>query len=203
MAEQVAYCHNVAGLMDKLKVQYANEEWRLFIDSSKTSLKALLLHNGNTLPSVPIAHAAELKETYESMELVLVKIKYEEHQWQICGDLKVVALILRLQLGSKFKFTTKSVLCEWDSRARTDHYVKREWSKRQSLEPGVKNVIHVAQVERSKILLPPLHIKLGLMKNFVKALDAAAFKYLTSKFPKLSLQKVPVLSNMQRRNCSF
>ena len=124
------------------------------------------------------------------MELVLVKIKYEEHQWQICGDLKVVALILRLQLGSKFKFTTKSVLCEWDSRARTDHYVKREWSKRQSLEPGVKNVIHVAQVERSKILLPPLHIKLGLMKNFVKALDAAAFKYLTSKFPKLSLQKI-------------
>ena len=98
MAEQVVYCHNVAGLMDELKIQYANEEWRLFIDSSKTSLKAVLLHNGITLPSVPITHAAGLKETYDNIKLVLVKIKYEEHQ-QICGDLEVVALILGLQLG--------------------------------------------------------------------------------------------------------
>ena len=188
-AEQVVYCHNVDGLMDKLKIQYANEEWRLFIDSSKTSLKAVLLHNGNTLPSVPIAYAAGLKETYDNIKLVLVKIKYEEHQWQICGDLKVVALILGLQLGYT-KFCC--FLCEWDSRARADHYIKREWPKRQSLEPGVKNVIHAALVERSKILLPPLHIKLGLMKNFVKALDrdGAAFKYLISKFPRLSLDKI-------------
>ena len=54
MAEQVVYCHNVAGLIEDLKIQYANEEWRLFIDSSKTSLKAVPLHNGNTLPSVPL-----------------------------------------------------------------------------------------------------------------------------------------------------
>ena len=33
------------------------------------------------------------------MKLIQVKIKYEENQWQICGDLKVVALILGLQLG--------------------------------------------------------------------------------------------------------
>ena len=162
MAEQVVYCHNVAGLMDELKIQYANEEWRLFIDSSKTSLKAVLLHNGHTLPSVPIAHEAGLKKTYDNIKLVLVKIKYEEHQWQICGNLKVVALILGLQLRyTKFY----CFLCEWDSRARADHYIKPEWPKRQSLEPGVKNVIHVALVERSKILLPPLHIKLDLMKN--------------------------------------
>ena len=63
MAEQVVYCHNVAGLMDELKIQYANEEWRLFIDSSKTSLKVVLLHNGKILPSVSIVHAAGLKET--------------------------------------------------------------------------------------------------------------------------------------------
>ena len=54
MAEQVVYCHNVAGLIEDLKIQYANEEWRLFIGSSKTSLKAVLLHNGNTLSSVPL-----------------------------------------------------------------------------------------------------------------------------------------------------
>jgi len=36
---------------------------------------------------------------------------------------------------------------------------------------GEKNVIAEPLVDRSKIILPPLHIKLGLMKQFVKALD--------------------------------
>ena len=105
-----------------------------------------------------------------------------------CG-LKVETLILGLQLGySKFY----CFLCKWDSRARADHYIKPEWPKRQSLGPCVKNMIHVGLVEHSKILLPSLHIKLGLMKNFVKALDrdGAAFKYLISKFPKLNLEKI-------------
>ena len=40
-------------------------------------------------------------------------------------------------------------------------------------------------------LMPPLHIKLGLMKQFVKALnqESAAFKYLLEFFPKLSEAK--------------
>ena len=40
--------------------------------------------------------------------------------------------------------------------------------------------------------MPPLHIKLGLIKQFVKALDkdGAAFKYLQNLFPKLSEAKV-------------
>ena len=189
MSDEVVYCSDVAGLMAELKIQYVKEEWRLFIDSSKTSLKAVLLHNGNKLPSLPIAHAAGLKETYDSMKLILVKINYEEHLWQICGDLKVVALLLGLQLGYT-KFCC--FLCEWDSRSRVDHYVKRDWPERQSLEPGVKNVQHVALVNPAKVILPPLHIKLGLMKNLVKALDqdGAGFKYLVNKFPKLSLMKI-------------
>ncbi|XP_017488063.1 PREDICTED: uncharacterized protein LOC108376372 [Rhagoletis zephyria] len=41
-------------------------------------------------------------------------------------------------------------------------------------------------------LMPPLHIKLGLIKQFVKALDknSSAFKYLQDLFPKLSEAKV-------------
>ena len=40
--------------------------------------------------------------------------------------------------------------------------------------------------------MPPLHIKLGLIKQFVKALDkdVTAFKYLQNLFPKLSEAKV-------------
>ena len=42
-------------------------------------------------------------------------------------------------------------------------------------------------VVQEKILLPPLHITLGLTKQFVKALDkkSEAFKYLVNAFPKM------------------
>jgi len=43
-------------------------------------------------------------------------------------------------------------------------------------------------VEPSKISLPSMHFKLGLMKNFVKAMnqEEAAFIYLRERFPRLS-----------------
>jgi hypothetical protein len=50
----------------------------LFIDSSKVSLKAVLLHNGNKYPSVPLAHAVNMKESYENVKLLLEKIHYEK-----------------------------------------------------------------------------------------------------------------------------
>jgi hypothetical protein len=37
--------------------------------------------------------------------------------------------------------------------------------------PGQKNVARPALVDRSKIYLSPLHIKLGLIKIFVKTMD--------------------------------
>jgi len=42
------------------------------------------------------------------------------------------------------------------------------------------NVENQLLVELSKILLPSMHLKLGLMKNFVKAMNQgeAAFTYL-------------------------
>lgn len=60
---------------------YDPKEWRLFLtpvkfDSSKVSLKALLLHNDNEKSSIPAAYATGLKETYESMELLLKLIKF-------------------------------------------------------------------------------------------------------------------------------
>ena len=56
---------------------------------------------------------------------------------------------------------------------------------------GEKNVIAEPLVDRSKIIFPPLHIKLGLMKQFVKALDkdGECFKYICNAFPGLSIDK--------------
>lgn len=51
---------------------------------------------------------------------------------------------------------------------------------------------HKTLVDATKIVLPPLHIKLGLTKNFVKALDkeGASFHFLRPKFPKISEAKI-------------
>ena len=101
-------------------------QWHVSIDSSKVSLKGVLLHNGNKFPSVPLAHAANMKESYESMNLLLGKIKYDEFKWNLCSDLKVVALLLRMQLGY-IKYCC--FLCEWDSQDKKNHYVNKLWPK--------------------------------------------------------------------------
>ena len=80
----------------------------------------------------------------------------------------------------------------WDSRAKNEHWIRKEWPKRQNLIVGSANVINEALVERGNIVFPPLHIKLGLIKQFVKALnkDDDCFKYLRSRFHGLSDEKV-------------
>ncbi|GFW45865.1 uncharacterized protein TNCV_4495851 [Trichonephila clavipes] len=161
---------------------YEPEEWRLFIDSSKRSLKAVLLHNGNRYASVPVGHSVHLKECYENLEFILNKLSYSDHKWTICGDLKVISMLLGQQSGyTKFPF----FLCEWDSRDRKQHYVKKTWPIRKALIPGVKNVERQSLVDPKKILFPPLHIKLGLIKQFMKTLDkeGECFKYLCEQFP--------------------
>ena len=64
--------------------------------------------------------------------------------------------------------------------------------KRSNFIPGSKNIRHTPLIEPSKYLLPPLHIKLGLMKQFVKALDKEqdCFRYLQEKFPTISDAKL-------------
>ncbi len=52
-------------------VKYTASEWRLFIDASKRSLKAVLLNNGNHLSSLPIAHSVIMKETYDNLHVLL------------------------------------------------------------------------------------------------------------------------------------
>ena len=71
-------------------------------------------------------------------------------------------------------------ICEWDSRARSFHYSRKYWPRRKSLEPGIMNVENQSLVEPSKILLPSMNLKLGLMKKFVKAMNQreTAFTYL-------------------------
>ena len=86
----------------------------------------VLIHIGNRFPSVPLDHAAIMKESYESMKLLLGKIKYDEFKWKLRGHLKVVALLLGMQLGY-IKYCC--FLCEWDSQDKKNHYVNKLWPK--------------------------------------------------------------------------
>jgi hypothetical protein len=147
------------------------------------------LHNGKNYASLPIGHSVHIKESYENIELALAKIGFATHDWMICGDMKVMCMLLGQQDGyTKYP----CFMCEWDSRARSQHWKQKHWTLRTSLEPGSKNILRNRIVDRKKILLPPLHIKLGIMKQFFKALPETGncFKYLCKTFPHLSEAKL-------------
>lgn len=187
--EELVFCNDITGLLSMFNVNYDVKEWRLFIDASKQSLKAVLLHNGNKFASVPVAHSVHLKERYENLNMILLKLKYKDHEWTICGDLKVISMLLGQQ-GGYTKYPC--FLCEWDSRNKAQHWIQKEWTRRSGFEIGIKNVVRENLVDPNNVLLPPLHIKLGVMKQFVKALskEGDCFKYLRDKFPALSEAKI-------------
>ena len=111
-------CTDINGVMQTLSINHNPLDWRLFIVSSKLSLKAVLLHNVNTLPSILVGHSVHNKESYENMKILLESINYYKFKWKICGDLTVIALLLGLQRVFK-------IYCcffgEWDSRDRALH----------------------------------------------------------------------------------
>jgi len=78
-------CKDVNGLFKALNMGHCSDEWRLFIDSSKVSLKAVLLHNGNVLPSIPVAHAFGIKESDDTIKQLLHYQKKDTCKWNMCG----------------------------------------------------------------------------------------------------------------------
>ena len=183
----LVYCVNVQGLIKKLETDYSSKYWCLFIDAS--SLKTVLLHNTNQFASVPLAHLTCLKKSYENIKLLLSKIQFSTHAWKICVDFKD----LNMLLGQQFQFTKYTCfMCEWDSRDKINHWIKRDWPLRESLTPGYRNIFHPTLVDRSYVILSPLHIKLGLIKQLVKTLskESVCSKYIQEKFLYISAEKV-------------
>jgi hypothetical protein len=61
------FCNDVCSVMEVLGHEYNPDQWRFFTDLSKVNLKVVLLHSGNSFPSVCLAHSANIKESYESV----------------------------------------------------------------------------------------------------------------------------------------
>ena len=83
-------------------------------------------------------------------------------------------------------------LCLRDSRAYGQHYSKQLWPSRSEYIPWQRNVKYEPLVTSDKIYLPPLHIKLGLIKQFVKANkdNHEAFHHLKEIFPGMTDAKL-------------
>ena len=91
----LVYYVDVQGLIKKLGTAYNSNGCRLFVDSSKSSLKAVLLHNTNQFVFIPLAaHSTCMKKTYENIKLLLSKIQYSTHVWKICVDFEVLNMLL-------------------------------------------------------------------------------------------------------------
>lgn len=147
------YCHDIKGLLSLLGVtSYSSTESRLFLDSSKRSLKYVLLHNGNIYGAVTIGHSVHLREEYNDIKSMINLLKYSDHNWIICVDLKMVNFLLGQQKG----FTKyPCYLCMWDSRAREKHWTQKEWPERETLEVGMPNIVNEPIVSRDRIIFPP------------------------------------------------
>ena len=93
------YCTDIQGLFQEIGIAYSASDCRLFIDSSKRSLKAVLLNNNNVYPSIPIAHSVQMKEDRVSVKILLELTQCNDHNWEVYGDFKMIAFLLGLQEG--------------------------------------------------------------------------------------------------------
>ena len=149
MENKLCYCTNIPDLFTSLGLLHNPLDWRLFTDSSKRSLKGVLLYNGNKYSSIPIAHSVHLKESYDNMELLLEANKYSEYQWSLCEDIWIIGLLMGMQAG----FTKYCCfLCLWDSRAVSQHYKQKDWGSRSTFVPGEHSLKENPLVDKNKVL---------------------------------------------------
>lgn len=133
---------------------------------------------------IPIVYGLGIKEEYDTIKLILELIRCNEYGWQICCDLKMVGILLGMKKGYS---TYQCFLCLWQ------HYTDYEWPARVRYDSAAnQSIIFTPLVAAEKVILPPLHIKLGLIRSFIIALDreGETFDELKKIFPNLSWGKI-------------
>ena len=185
----ISFCHDIAGLFTSVFGLYDSSEWVLFIDGSVKSLKGILLNINNEKFSVPVIYASNMKENYNNIKMILDCLHYQTYQWKVCCDFKIVQILCGLKFRGNMKYPC--IYCLFDSYHK-EKYSILDWPERESFEVGQFGVINDKLIEITNVVLPVLHIKLGLFKQFVKSLDenSTAMSFLESMFPRLSIEKV-------------
>ena len=89
------------------------------------------MHNGTIFGFVPTGHSVYLQKLYYDIKMVLDSIKYLELNWIIYVDLKMVNFLV----GQQKCFTKFSCyLCMWESRARNQRWIQKEYLIYNSIE---------------------------------------------------------------------
>jgi hypothetical protein len=93
-----------------------------------------------------------MKETHGRMHTLFNCIDYDKYKWKICGDLKVLGLLLGMQQGYT-KYCC--LLCQWDSRNKKYHYVCKDGHQQHTFTPGKMNISCKPLVNPQDVYLPP------------------------------------------------
>lgn len=174
--DSYTFCNDINGLKTELNYQAVNEEWCLFLDSSKSSLKAALICDKYKFPTLPVAYC-HAKEDRESIRKLLELLDYKNLNLPIVADLKVINFLLGLKSGfAKYP----CFYCEFDSRNSEKDFEKGYvWDTKQHFP-------FEQLVDPDHIIFPFLHLKLGIFQKFIKSLDncGTVIEYLKKKFQK-------------------
>lgn len=168
----LSYCTDINGLFALFRIPHDPSQWRLFIDSSTSALKVVLLHNGNKLPTIPLAYSKESTENRENLKLILERINYNQHKWRVCSDLKVVGILIGLQKGGNINFPCFRCVWNHSTTMKHLHYTDRVWEKRPEIpktnEYSIEHEHYL--VHPDNIIIPALHIQLGLCTQIIISL---------------------------------
>ena len=154
------------------------------MDLSKVSLRTLLLHNGYKFPGSCSSHgrtnwehsgfAAKCTLWRSPVESICWPKSYSNADCYKVDAPNSAAVNVN---GTAVWGTVTTGLKKWLLYSKTS---------------GQKNMAYLAWVDKSKMYLSPLNMKLGLIKIFVKVMDkeSEGFAYLKQKFPKISEAKI-------------
>lgn len=191
------YCCDIPALFRAFGFLYDPEKLYLCIDSGKNSLKLALLHAEPDVdkrkPAVVIGYSHGMPETYDNLFRALRLVRYNDHNWMIVSDLKVVNLLLGIR-GTYPRYACP--YCHWQGRVTGEHWVRTDWPLRtaQNTEVGSFSISYLPMVPVEKLYCPPLHVKIGLFSRFVQFMqkdeDSDAYGYLCQKFPFISKAKI-------------
>lgn len=169
--DSLCFCTDIDRWFLPLVCQHDPQQLSLFIGASLLSQTAFLLHHGKFPP-------------YDNIPLLFTHIEYKNYNWNICSGTAIwnATRIYKVQLLHLWIFIF--------SRAKAYHYIKENsyWLLLKVLGCKAQHCNKQAFVDTSKIFLLPLYIKIGLIGNFVKALNKEdeGFQYFRTIFPKIT-----------------